>query len=168
MATNFLIFDNFFDKSRHQYIFVLHGECHIKMETNGSPQTEQRFFLLFACRRNSYGPGYRLRYLRKELLGGKAEPQDSQQQGLGRALLKKVFELGYAFLSPDTPAWAKAVIIGALGYFISPADAVPDLIPCVGYVDDAGVITSALTTIAMYVTDDVKAKAEKAVEGLLG
>ena len=132
------------------------------------PKPNRDFSFYLPAVRSSYGPGYRLRYLRKELLGGEAEPQDSQQQGLGRALLKKVFELGYAFLSPDTPAWAKAVIIGALGYFISPADAVPDLIPCVGYVDDAGVITSALTTIAMYVTDDVKAKAEKAVEDLLG
>ena len=92
----------------------------------------------------------------------------ARNKGLGRTLLTKVFELWYAFRAPGTPAWAKAVIVGALGYFISPADAVPDLIPCVGYVDDAGVITSALTTIAMYVTDDVKAKAEKAVEGLLG
>ena len=60
----------------------------------------------------------------------------SKTKRLGRKLLKSVFELGYAFMSPDTPVWAKAVIIGALGYFICPVDATPDFIPGVGYVDD--------------------------------
>ena len=61
----------------------------------------------------------------------------SKTKRLGSKLLKSVFELGYAFMSPDTPVWARAVIVGAIGYFISPADAVPDLVPGVGYVDDA-------------------------------
>ena len=92
----------------------------------------------------------------------------SKTKRLGRKLLKSVFELGYAFMSPDTPVWARAVIIGAIGYFISPADAVPDLVPGVGYVDDAGVIASALAAIALYVTDEVRARAEEAVNKLLG
>lgn len=92
----------------------------------------------------------------------------AEAKGLGRTLLIKVFELWYAFRSHYTPAWAKAVIVGALGYFIFPVDVIFDYIPVAGFLDDAGVIASALTTIAMYVTDDVKAKAEKAVEDLLG
>ena len=87
---------------------------------------------------------------------------------LGRKLLKSVFELGYAFMSPDTPVWARAVIIGAIGYFISPADAVPDLVPGVGYVDDAGVIASALAAVGSNITNEVEEKAEKAVDDLLG
>lgn len=98
----------------------------------------------------------------------KLNRKTARNKRLGRALLKKVFELGYAFLSPDTPAWARAVIIGALGYFISPADAVPDLIPGVGYVDDAGVITSALVAVASSVTDAVEARANEAVDNILG
>ena len=92
----------------------------------------------------------------------------ARNKGLGRTLLTKVFELWYAFRAPDTPAWAKAVIVGALGYFISPVDAIPDFIPGAGYVDDAGVIASALAAIALYVTDEVKARAEEAVNRLLG
>ena len=34
-----------------------------------------------------------------------------------------------------------ARVVGALGYFISPVDAVPDLIPVVGYGDVAVVMT---------------------------
>ena len=77
-------------------------------------------------------------------------------------------EIGYAFMSPDTPVWARAVIIGAIGYFISPADAVPDLVPGVGYVDDAGVIASALAAVGSNITNEVEEKADKAVDDLLG
>ena len=92
----------------------------------------------------------------------------AKNRGLGKSFLRKLFALWYSFRSPDTPAWAKAVIVGALGYFISPVDAIPDFIPGAGYVDDAGVIASALAAIALYVTDEVKARAEEAVNRLLG
>ena len=92
----------------------------------------------------------------------------SKTRRLGRKLLKNIFELGYAFMSPDTPVWARAVIVGAIGYFISPADAVPDLVPGVGYVDDAAVVTSALAAVGASITDEVKDKAEKAADDLLG
>lgn len=68
-------------------------------------------------------------------------------------------QLFYALQDSNTPAWAKAVIIGALGYFISPIDAIPDIVPMVGYADDLGVLTAAIATVAAYITDDVKAKA---------
>lgn len=92
----------------------------------------------------------------------------SKTKRLGRKLLKSVFELGYAFMSPDTPVWARAVIVGAIGYFISPADAVPDLVPGVGYVDDAAVIASALAAVGSNITDEVEEKADRAVDDLLG
>jgi uncharacterized membrane protein YkvA (DUF1232 family) len=38
----------------------------------------------------------------------------------------------------------KAVAVAALAYFICPLDAIPDLTPIVGYLDDAGVIAVAV------------------------
>lgn len=38
----------------------------------------------------------------------------------------------------------KAIVVGGLIYFISPIDAIPDVIPFVGYLDDLGVITALL------------------------
>lgn len=78
----------------------------------------------------------------------------------GSEVIGKALQLYYTMQLPATPIWAKAVIIGALGYFISPIDAIPDAIPVVGYVDDLGVIVAALATVSTYVTDDVKAKAK--------
>lgn len=86
---------------------------------------------------------------------------------LGKSFLRKLLALWYSFMSPDTPAWARAVIIGALGYFICPVDATPDFIPGLGYVDDAGVILTALTTISMYVTDDMERKARQTVDNFM-
>ena len=91
----------------------------------------------------------------------------AKNRGLGKSFFRKLLALWYSFRSPDTPAWAKAVIIGALGYFICPVDATPDFIPGLGYVDDAGVILTALTTISMYVTDDMERKARQTVDNLM-
>ncbi|HSD64286.1 MAG TPA: YkvA family protein [Ignavibacteriaceae bacterium] len=38
----------------------------------------------------------------------------------------------------------KAIVVGALIYFISPVDAIPDIAPLIGYLDDLGVITAVL------------------------
>lgn len=38
----------------------------------------------------------------------------------------------------------KAIVVAALIYFISPIDAIPDIAPFVGYLDDLGVITALL------------------------
>lgn len=77
----------------------------------------------------------------------------------GREVVEKALWLYYAARSPATPAWAKTAIYGALGYFISIIDAVPDLTPIIGYTDDFGVLVAALATVAAYITPEVKAKA---------
>jgi len=38
----------------------------------------------------------------------------------------------------------KAIVVGALIYFISPIDTIPDLVPLFGYLDDLGVIAALL------------------------
>ena len=44
------------------------------------------------------------------------------------------------FMDPDVAWQRKTVVVAALLYFIMPIDAVPDLAPFVGYLDDFGVI----------------------------
>ncbi|MEM6318101.1 MAG: DUF1232 domain-containing protein [Bacteroidota bacterium] len=67
--------------------------------------------------------------------------------------------LFYAYKRSDTPAWAKRVVFGVLGYFIAPIDAIPDLTPIIGYTDDIGILSFGLVTIACYVNDEVKTNA---------
>ena len=77
----------------------------------------------------------------------------------GEQVTEKALTLYFAAESPDTPAWAKSVIYGALGYFILPTDAIPDVIPAVGYSDDLGAIAAALGAVAFSITPEVKERA---------
>lgn len=76
--------------------------------------------------------------------------------------------LYYAFRRKDTPKWAKGIVLGALGYFVSPIDGVPDLTPFVGYTDDFGVMMFALVTISAYINKDVKEQAKTQLEKWFG
>ena len=72
----------------------------------------------------------------------------------GVGVLEPALKMYYAALDSNTPAWAKATMIGALGYFISPIDAIPDVVPVVGYADDLGVLAAALATTAAHIKDE--------------
>lgn len=79
-----------------------------------------------------------------------------------------VLLLFYAYRRKETPTWARNIILGAIGYFISPIDAVPDLTPILGYTDDIGVLSFGLVTIACYVNKEVKVKAKTKLKDWFG
>lgn len=76
--------------------------------------------------------------------------------------------LFYAFKRKETPAWAKNIIIGVLGYLIAPIDLLPDLTPFIGYTDDLGVLGIGLVAIASYVNDSVKLQAKTKLKDWFG
>jgi uncharacterized membrane protein YkvA (DUF1232 family) len=76
--------------------------------------------------------------------------------------------LYYTLQKPKVPRWAKRIIIGALGYFIFPLDAIPDLLPFGGYVDDFGAIALALGTVVMFIDKEVKKRAKDKLEEWFG
>jgi len=81
----------------------------------------------------------------------------------GIKVIYAVLLLYYALREPKTPSWAKGVILGALGYFISPIDAIPDIVPVAGYTDDLGVLVLALVAVGMFIDNNVKFKAREKV-----
>lgn len=72
----------------------------------------------------------------------------------GEGTIIQALKLYYAAKDPDTPAWAKTTIYGALGYFISPIDAIPDFTPVLGYTDDLGVLAAAIGIVAVHIKDE--------------
>jgi len=82
-------------------------------------------------------------------------------KGAGEAAMTPALKMYYAAQDADTPGWAKAAIYSALGYFIFPVDAVPDLAPVVGYTDDLGVLAAALAATAANVKDTHVTKAKE-------
>lgn len=64
-------------------------------------------------------------------------------------------------ISGKTALKDKAVIIGALGYFICPIDLIPDIMIGTGFLDDASILMFALTTISCSITPEIRLDARK-------
>lgn len=86
----------------------------------------------------------------------------------GQNVIEKALCLYYAAQNPQTPVWAKATIYGALGYFICPIDAIPDITPVIGYSDDLGVLAAEIVAVSMYITEKVKAQAKRKLRDWFG
>ena len=76
--------------------------------------------------------------------------------------------LFYAAQDEKIPRKTKMIIYGALGYFISPLDLIPDITPFVGYADDMAGLLLALGVVSMYITDDVKKQAKSKLSDWFG
>ena len=78
---------------------------------------------------------------------------------MGRATVENALRLFYAiFLGKASPTQV-SIIIGALGYLIFPADAIPDLLPG-RLTDDAGVLTAVVGLLACCSDPEVEAAAK--------
>ena len=51
----------------------------------------------------------------------------------------------------NTPRHVQAVLLGALAYFVLPFDAIPDLLPLIGFTDDAAVLATAMRLVAAHI-----------------
>lgn len=77
----------------------------------------------------------------------------------GAKLVYVALILYYTLQSNDVPVKDKAIIIGALGYLISPLDIIPDAIPIAGLGDDLAVLLYVVKKVWGDVPDSVREKA---------
>lgn len=61
----------------------------------------------------------------------------------------------------QVPKWAIPVIIGAVIYVVSPLDAVPDIIPVAGWLDDGAVVAAAVKALEEVIKAFIKYKKER-------
>lgn len=71
--------------------------------------------------------------------------------GKNLIFIRQALVLFFCMRDPDTPKYVKAVIIGALGYLVLPADIVPDAIMGLGWLDDLAVLTVATKFARKYI-----------------
>ena len=78
----------------------------------------------------------------------------SKVEKVGKKLsfTKDVKALFNYFVDNNIPWYRKSIVVGALVYFIMPIDAIPDLAPLVGYLDDLGVITAVIKYLGSELT----------------
>lgn len=79
----------------------------------------------------------------------------------GSKLVYASLILYYTLQSNKVSVKDKAIIIGALGYLISPLDVVPDAIPIAGLGDDLAVLYYVLNKVWGNVEEDIKLKAKE-------
>ena len=58
----------------------------------------------------------------------------------------------YCAFDHNTPLQVKATLVAAIAYFVLPVDAVPDIIPVLGFTDDAAVLATAIKLVTDHIT----------------
>ncbi len=59
----------------------------------------------------------------------------------------------YCAIDPETPTKVKLVLFTALGYFVLPVDAIPDVLTGLGFTDDATVLATALGLVGTHIRE---------------
>jgi uncharacterized membrane protein YkvA (DUF1232 family) len=85
---------------------------------------------------------------------------------LGRVpFLEQAVAAYYCAIDRETPVQVKAVLMGALAYFVMPADMIPDFIAWVGFADDATVLALAIRTVEPHIKEHHRRQARATLVG---
>ena len=69
----------------------------------------------------------------------------------------------YCAFDRETPREVQIALIGALAYFVLPFDFIPDMIPLLGYTDDAAVLAAAIRLVAKHIQPQHREAARRAL-----
>jgi uncharacterized membrane protein YkvA (DUF1232 family) len=70
----------------------------------------------------------------------------------------------YCAFDKQTPRHVQATLLGALAYFILPFDFIPDMLPVLGFTDDAAVLATAIRLVASHITPEHRDAARAALK----
>ena len=72
----------------------------------------------------------------------------------------------YCAFDRETPLQVRAVLVGALAYFVLPFDGVPDMLPLLGFTDDAGVLAAAMKLVIDNIRPEHREAARRKLEDI--
>src|SRR4051794_39269825 len=70
----------------------------------------------------------------------------------------------YCAFDKETPRHVQAALLGAVAYFILPFDFMPDMLPVLGFTDDAAVLATAIRMVSSHITPDHREAARAALK----
>ena len=70
----------------------------------------------------------------------------------------------YCAFDRQTPRHVQAALLGAIAYFVLPFDFIPDMLPVLGFTDDAAVLAAAIRTVASHITPAHRDAAREALK----
>ena len=82
---------------------------------------------------------------------------------LGRKVpfAEDIVAAAYCATDPATPKRVRMLILGGLAYFVLPFDGIPDILPLIGFTDDAAVIAAVIAAVRMHMSDEHKERARE-------
>jgi uncharacterized membrane protein YkvA (DUF1232 family) len=69
----------------------------------------------------------------------------------------------YCAFDRETPRHVQAALLAAIAYFVLPFDVMPDMLPVLGFTDDAAVLATAIRTVASHIRPDHREAARTAL-----
>jgi uncharacterized membrane protein YkvA (DUF1232 family) len=72
----------------------------------------------------------------------------------------------YCAFDRETPLQVRAVLLGALAYFVLPFDAIPDMLPILGFTDDAAVLATAMKLVIDNIRPEHREAARRKLEDI--
>jgi uncharacterized membrane protein YkvA (DUF1232 family) len=69
----------------------------------------------------------------------------------------------YCAFDRETPRHVQAALLGAIAYFILPFDFLPDMLPVLGFTDDAAVLATAIRMVSSHITPEHREAAHAAM-----
>jgi uncharacterized membrane protein YkvA (DUF1232 family) len=70
----------------------------------------------------------------------------------------------YCAFDQQTPRHVQVTLLGAIAYFVLPFDFIPDMLPVLGFTDDAAVLATAIRMVATHITPEHRAAARAALK----
>jgi uncharacterized membrane protein YkvA (DUF1232 family) len=74
----------------------------------------------------------------------------------------------YCAFDKQTPRHVQVALLSAIAYFILPFDFIPDMMPVLGFTDDAAILATAIRLVATHITEDHRAAARAALKRGIG
>lgn len=65
---------------------------------------------------------------------------------------------------PSTSLRVRLTLLAALAYFVMPVDAVPDIVPILGFTDDAAVLAAAIASVRSAILPEHREKARHSLD----
>jgi uncharacterized membrane protein YkvA (DUF1232 family) len=72
----------------------------------------------------------------------------------------------YCAIDRATPAYVRGVLLGAIAYFVLPADMIPDILAGLGFTDDASVLAAALAAVGGHIQPRHRSQARSSLDRL--
>jgi uncharacterized membrane protein YkvA (DUF1232 family) len=70
----------------------------------------------------------------------------------------------YCAFDKQTPRHVQVALLGAIAYFILPFDFIPDMMPVLGFTDDAAVLATAIRLVATHIKPEHRDAARAALK----